>query len=186
MTRRPSRDSNERVLPGWPRRVDTRVRRVDDCMAGQFDGSRRSSRICDCISIDWPWGAARRRTDVHVDLSGEQLATCRVQQQHSLQQIQCRYDQEVVLSIASFAQQALQARDQSHGHIPLEALLQLGKLSEGWVVLQIAHFLRRRRRRRLLAQRNHRVTLVRWRSSRQAYLREESLDVSKPFADFLR
>ncbi len=42
--RRPSRVSNTRVLWGVERRAQTRVRRVEDWIAGQFEGSRRSRR----------------------------------------------------------------------------------------------------------------------------------------------
>ncbi len=51
MTNKPSRDSNVRVLPGWPSRVDTRVRRVVDWIAGQLDGSKRSSSSCSHVSV---------------------------------------------------------------------------------------------------------------------------------------
>ena len=42
--RRPSRVSKVRVLEGLERRAVTRVRRVEDWMAGQKEGSRRSRR----------------------------------------------------------------------------------------------------------------------------------------------
>lgn len=42
--RRPSRASKVRVLAGLSRRAVTRVRRVEDWMAGQLAGSRRSRR----------------------------------------------------------------------------------------------------------------------------------------------
>ena len=42
--RRPSRDSNVRVFLGALRSADTRVRRVEDWIAGQEVGSRRSRR----------------------------------------------------------------------------------------------------------------------------------------------
>lgn len=44
--RRPSRDSKVRVLAGRSRRLATRVRTVEDWMAGHEEGSRRSRRSC--------------------------------------------------------------------------------------------------------------------------------------------
>lgn len=44
--RRPSSDSNVRVLAGRSRRLATRVRMVEDWIAGHEDGSRRSRRSC--------------------------------------------------------------------------------------------------------------------------------------------
>lgn len=52
MVRRPSRVSKVRVFAGAERRAQTRVRSVEDWMAGQLEGSRRSRRsyiiVSDC------------------------------------------------------------------------------------------------------------------------------------------
>ena len=44
-TRSPSKDSKVRAFCGLSRRDETRVRRVEDCIAGQFEGSKRSRKI---------------------------------------------------------------------------------------------------------------------------------------------
>lgn len=60
------------------------------------------------------------RTNVHVDFSGEEFSTWWMKQQYSLQQVQGRNYQEIVLSIAPFAHQSLEAGDQPHGNIALK------------------------------------------------------------------
>ena len=50
--RRPSSVSKVRVLSGCERRVVTRVRSVEDWMAGQFRGSRRSRRSCCVLDLE--------------------------------------------------------------------------------------------------------------------------------------
>ncbi len=53
---KPSRVSKVRVLRGLSRRVTTRVRRVEDWMAGQLEGSRRSRRSWRLVGQSvWLW-----------------------------------------------------------------------------------------------------------------------------------
>lgn len=69
MTRRPSRDSKVRVLPGWPRRADTRASRVEDWIAGQFVGSRRSSKSFDHVNIGFRLPGGTERTFMWISLA---------------------------------------------------------------------------------------------------------------------
>lgn len=73
--------------------------------------------------MEGKWVVGWRATYVHVDFTREQLATRRVQQQHSLDEIQRRDEQQVVGAVVALAQQALQRADQPHRDVPLEAIL---------------------------------------------------------------
>lgn len=121
---------------------------------------------------------------IHVYLSCEELSTRWMKEQETLDQLECLYDQQIIRAVAFLAQKPLQARDQSHTHVPLEGLLQLEEFAIGRIDVQVGQLLRRGGWCR--AQRKHRVSLVRWtRGSGHAYLCEETFYLSQPFANLL-
>jgi len=80
-------------------------------LEGQEEAITLSVLVCGCTCYI---------TNIHVNFSGEEFATGWVHQQDSLQEIQRRNYQEIILPITPFAHQTLQAGDQSHCHIPLK------------------------------------------------------------------
>lgn len=66
----------------------TRVRRVEDWMAGQLEGSRRSRRSCwavrGIVRLGLQGGGS---TNVHVNFSGEESAGRRMDQEDAMEEI---------------------------------------------------------------------------------------------------
>ena len=123
-------------------------------------------------------------------------------QQHPLQQIQRRHEQEVILPVAPLSQKPLQTRDQPDRDVPLEALLQLEEFAKGGVVFELGKLFRRRslvgvllcgccrsgadgdRMSLLVACCPYlRRVLGRGRGAGEADLREEAFELAEAFAD---
>ena len=75
-------------------------------------------------------------THVHMDVSCKKFSGWRMEQQETLDQFQCLDYQDVICSIALFAQKSLKAPNQSHCHVPLEILLELEELAVCKVLVQ--------------------------------------------------
>jgi len=106
-----------------------------------------------------------------------------MQQQYSLDQIQTRQDEQVVLAIIALPQQAIETVDQAQRDVPLKALLELEELAEGGVLGELGEFLARRCVGRGGGGGEERAPFV-GAFGGEADLREQAFDLAQAFADF--
>ena len=106
-----------------------------------------------------------------------------MQQHNALNQVQCLYNQQIILAIICLSQEPIETIDQSERNIPFESLLQLKELPERRIIDQLTKWLSRRR---FFARVDYRAPLLGGgfgRGGRETDLSEKTLDLAQALAD---
>jgi hypothetical protein len=90
-------------------------------------------------------GGGRKETYVHVHAAREENLAGWVEEEDALNKVERIDDEEIVLPIAAASNEPVESGEQTLRDVPLEALLELEKFSEGRITAKVGESFARRR-----------------------------------------